>query len=273
MFSKSIAALSIALIVGCGAAEPNAEVDPAALPLVYNPANPNGLGPAPVWLGATNDMQKSGGYVLLAKTGISNVTGSSISGGHVGISPAPFSSIAGFALVADSTEEFATSAAVTAPYRVYASDYSGTTSTNLSKSVDSMEAAYEDAARRTTPDHLDLAEGNLGGQTLSPGLYTWNGSVSIPSDVTISGGPTDVWIFQIANDLDQTAGTSILLTGDANPANIFWQVGGEVLIHENANFKGVILSRTDVTLRTSATLVGRIHAQSSIVLDNNHINP
>src|SRR5688572_24861555 len=81
----------------------------------YHPANPAGLGPAAVDLGAATNLAAAGSFVLLAKTGITNVTGSSISGGHVGLSPAAASFITGFSLIDDSTTKHATSASVVAP--------------------------------------------------------------------------------------------------------------------------------------------------------------
>ena len=54
-----------------------------------------------------------------------------------------------------------------------------------------MEAAYTDAAGRPTPDFLELGTGNIGGLTLAPGLYKWTSTVTIPEDVTLSGGCFD----------------------------------------------------------------------------------
>ncbi len=135
--------------------------------------NPLGLGPAPIALGSTTDLAAAGSYVLLAKTGITNVTGSSIAGGNVGLSPAAASFITGFALVADPTNVFSTSPSVVAPAQIYASDYAVPTPTNLTTAVLAMELAYTDGAGRTGTDFLDMSSGNLGGLTLAPGLYTW----------------------------------------------------------------------------------------------------
>src|SRR5688572_1860538 len=88
-----------------------------------NPPNPDGLGPAPVELGSATDAAAAGRYVILAKTGITNVTGSVITGGDLGLSPAAASFITGFALVADPTNVYSTSSSVTPPGRVVASNY------------------------------------------------------------------------------------------------------------------------------------------------------
>ena len=234
----------------------------------HNARNPSGAGPAPVVLGSTTDLATVGSYALLAKTGITNVTGSSIAGGHLGLSPAAASFITGFALVADSTNLYSTSSSVASPGRVYASDNATPTPSNLTTAVLAMQAAYTDAAGRTNPDSLNLASGNIGGQTLAPGLYTWGTSVTIQTDVTISGSANDVWIFQISNDLDLSAAKNVILSGGAQAKNIFWQVAGQATIHANAHFEGVLLSKTAITLQTGASIHGRALAQSLIALDN-----
>jgi hypothetical protein len=174
-------------------------------------------------------------------------------------------------MVADPTNVYSTSASVVTPAKIYAADYADPTPTNLTTAVLSMQAAYTDAAGRSLPDHLDLASGNLGGLTLAPGLYNWGSTVTIPSDVTLSGAANDVWIFQISNDLDLSTATSVLLGGAAQAKNIFWQVAGQVTIHANAHFEGVILSQTAITLQTNASLHGRALAQTMIAIDNNAI--
>ncbi len=233
--------------------------------------NPLGLGPAPVDLGSPTDPAAAGSYVLLASTGITNVTGSSISGGHLGLSPAAASFITGFSLVADSTNAYSTSASVVPPARVYASDFAPPTPSNLTTAVLSMQAAYTDAAGRSNPDFLNLGSGDIGGRTLAPGLYTWGTGVTIPDDVTISGADADVWIFQISDDLDLSSATSVILSGGAQARNVFWQVAGQVTIHANAHFVGVVLCQTAITLQTTASMQGRALAQSLIAIDDNEV--
>lgn len=236
-----------------------------------NPPNPDGLGPAPVVLGSTTDDAAAGSYVLLAKTGITNVTGSSITGGNLGLSPAAASFITGFALIAHSSNVYSTSASVVAPAKIYAANYAAPTPTNLTSAILGMQAAYTDAAGRTHPDHLNLAGGNLGGLTLAPGLYRWGTGVTIPSSVTIAGAASDTWIFQITNDLDISTAQRVILSGGAQAKNVVWQVAGNVTIHANAHLEGIILSKTGITLQTTATLHGRALAQTLIALDNNAV--
>lgn len=260
--------LCLALLVGCdGGASDTGDISDTD----SNPVNPNGEGPAPLDLGLPADLGGTSAYVLLAKTGITNVTGSSVTGGHVGLSPAAASFVTGFSLTADSSNVYSTSASVVSPGKVYASDYAVPTPSNLTTAVLAMEQAYTDAAGRSQPDHLDLETGAIGGLTLEPGLYTWGSTVTITEDLTFDGGASDVWILQISNDLDLSTATSVLLAGGAQAENIYWQVAGDVTIHADAHMEGVILSQTAITLQTNASLHGRALAQSLIALDDNAI--
>jgi hypothetical protein len=254
-----------------GVVLPDGEVLPDGDGGPLNPPNPSGLGPRAVDLGSAANHAAPGSYALLAKTGITNVTGSSITGGDVGLSPAAASFITGFSLIADATNVFSMSASVVAPAKVYASDYATPTPSNLTTAIVAMQTAYTDAATRTLPDFLNLGSGNLGGKTLVPGLYTWGTGVTIPTDVTLAGGANDVWIFQISNDLDLSSATHVLLSGGASAANVFWQVAGQVTIHANAHFEGVVLCKTAITLQTLASLHGRALAQTLIALDNDAV--
>jgi hypothetical protein len=142
---------------------------------------------------------------------------------------------------------------------------------NLTTAVNNMITAYNDAAGRPTPDFLELGTGNIGGKTLTPGLYKWTTTVTMPSDVTISGGSNDVWIFQISGDLTMSAAVNITLVGGAQAKNVFWQVAGEATIGTTAHFEGIIMSMTGITFQTGASLKGRALAQTAVILDSNAI--
>ncbi|MFA9390120.1 MAG: ice-binding family protein [Prolixibacteraceae bacterium] len=208
----------------------------------------------------------SGNYVILAKTAINNNPTSAITG-DLGLSPAATSYVTGFDLV-DATG-YATSAQVTG--KVYAADMVSSTSLNLTTAVENMITAYNDAAGRPFPDFLEFGTGNLGGKTLVPGLYKWTSTVTLPSDVTISGGPNDVWIFQISGDLSMSSAVNLSLEGGAQAKNIFWQVSGEATFGATAHFEGIILSKTAITFQTGASLNGRALAQTAVILDANAI--
>lgn len=212
------------------------------------------------------DLGTAGNYAVLAKTAINNVPTSSITG-DLGLSPAATSFITGMSLT-DFTG-YATSAQVTG--RVYAADMASPTSENLTVAVDNMITAYNDAAGRPTPDFIELGTGNIGSKTLSAGLYKWTSTVTIPTNVTISGAADDVWIFQISGDLTASANVNVILEGGAKASNIFWQVAGEATFGANSHFEGIILSMTGVTFQTGATFNGRALAQTAVILDGNTV--
>lgn len=217
-----------------------------------------GKGPSPVLLG------KAGDYVILAKTGIST-TGATVITGNIGASPVAASYITGFSLL-DPPSTYSSSSMVTG--KVYAADYDSPTPSNLTVAVLDMETAYSDAAGRA-PDYTELGAGNIGGMTLAPATYKWSTSLLIAADVTLSGGPHDVWIFQVAGNLMQSSGVRITLQGGALPRNVFWQVAGASTHETTSHFEGVLLSQTAIILKTGATFHGRQFAQSAVVLDAN----
>lgn len=206
----------------------------------------------------------AGNYVILAKTAINNNPTSAITG-DLGLSPAATSYITGLSIT--NATGYATSAQVTG--KIYAADMASPTPINLTTAVNNMVTAYNDAAGRQSPDFSELGTGNIGGKTLTEGLYKWTNTVTAPTNVIISGSSTDVWIFQIAGDLTVSSGVKITLSGGAQAKNIFWQVAGTVSIGTTAQFKGVILSQTGITLATGATLSGRALAQTAVILDSN----
>ena len=215
------------------------------------------FGPPAVSLGT------AGNHVVLAKTAISSVPSSGLTG-NIGLSPAAASFVTGFSLVADSTNVFSNSTQVVG--KVYAANYAVPTPSNLTTAISNMESAYTDAAGRPTPDFLELGTGNIGGKTLAPGLYKWTSTVTIPSGVTIAGGANDVWIFQTSGDLSMSAATSVTLSGGAQAKNIFWQVAGQATLGANSHFEGILLSKTAITLQTGATMNGRVLAQTQVAL-------
>ena len=229
----------------------------AAYPWTFVTGSTTSSGPRPVGLGT------AGNQVVLAKTAISSVPASALTG-DIGLSPAAASFATGFSLVADSTNVFSTSTQVSG--KLYAANYAVPTPSNLTTAVSNMESAYTDAAGRPTPDFLELYTGNLGGRTLAPGLYKWTSSVTIPTDVTIQGGANDTWIFQTTGDLSIAAAKNVLLSGGALPKNIFWQVAGQATFGANSHFEGVVLSKTAITLQTGATMNGRALAQTQVAL-------
>ena len=101
--------------------------------------------------------------------------------------------------------------------------------------------------------------------------YKWGTGLLITTDVTLSGGPDDVWIFQVAGTLTQASATRVTLAGGALPKNIFWQVAGAVTIGTTAHFEGVVLAKTMVAVNTGASVNGRLLAQTAVTLQMNAV--
>ncbi len=211
----------------------------------------------------------AGGFVVLAKTGISATGAASITG-DIGVSPAAATYITGFGLIMDPSGTFSTSSLVTG--KIYASDYTAPTPTKMTTAVSDMETAFTDAAGRTLPDYTELYAGDLTGKTLPHGVYKWGTGVLISAGgVTISGSASDVWIFQIAQDLTVANGAIVTLSGGAQTSRIFWQVGGQATLGTTAAMKGIILCQTAIAMSTGATLNGAALAQSAVTLDGNAV--
>ena len=136
-----------------------------------------------------------------------------------------------------------------------------------------LTTAFNDAAGRSTAP-VSLA-GNIGGQTLPPGLYKSTSSLDISSgDLTLDGqgDPNAVFIFQMASTLVTTSGRQVILIGGAQAANIFWQVGSSATIGTTSGMKGNILADQSITIATGATLDGRALARiGAVTLDANGI--
>src|SRR5688572_21033412 len=89
-----------------------------------------------------------------------------------------------------------------------------------------LTTAYNDAAGRSL-DAVIVANADLGGRTLAPGLYKSSGTLAITGNLTLDGqgDPNAIFIFQAASSLNTAAGSQVLLSGEAKAANVFWQVG------------------------------------------------
>jgi hypothetical protein len=220
------------------------------------------VSPAPVNLGTAGD------FVLLAKSGIST-TGATAIVGDLGISPVATTYFTGFSQTLDASNQFATASIVTG--KLYASDMATPTPAKMTTAISDMETAFTDAAGRTLPAFTELGAGDVSGLTLVPGLYKWGTGLLITTGVTLEGSATDVWIFQIAQDLTVSSGAMVTLSGGALAKNVFWQVSGQMVLETTADFKGIVLSQTGIVMRTGAVFNGRALAQTAITLDANAV--
>ena len=217
-------------------------------------------GPAPVNLGSTAH------FAILAGAAITT-TGGGLINGDVGASP-----IAGSAIGIPAAQVVGTI------YEVDASGPAGAVVAPalLTAAKGDLTTAYNDAAGRSpapSGPFLNPGAGNLGGLTLIPGLYKFTGTAAISgANLTLTGGPDDVWIFQIADDLEEASSVQVILAGGAQARNIFWQVGTSATIGTSAVFQGTILANQAVTMNTSSSMSGRLLAFNAGVTFDGTIN-
>jgi K+/H+ antiporter YhaU regulatory subunit KhtT len=220
-------------------------------------------------VGSGLELGTAGKFAILSKSGVTNVFPSVITG-NVGTRP-----ITGAALLLTCGEVnngviYTVDAA--GPLTCRVTDASG-----LSTAVGDMQAAYNDAAGRNTPDFVDLGAGSIGGLTLAPGLYKWSSALLIPTDITLQGDENDIWIFQVAGTLTMSNGKKMTLSKkDVNTTlpkteNIFWQVAGAVTLGTTSHFEGTLLGKTSIAVQTDATVNGRLLAQTAVTLQKNTV--
>jgi len=128
-----------------------------------------------------------------------------------------------------------------------------------------LTAAYNDLAGRTATDIVTLS-GNIGGLTLTPGLYKSTSTLAVSSgDLTFDakGNANAIFIIQIASSLTATSGRKVFLSGSAQAKNIFWQVGSSATFGTTSAFKGNILAMQSITFATGATLDGKALARTA----------
>lgn len=213
-------------------------------------------------------------YVILAKTGVSTVPNSVVTG-NVGLSPAAGSFFTGWSETANGAPiTFSTSAQVTG--KLYAANYTGgTTSVDLTTAVGDMETAYTNA-NLLAPAGGGLVtacpgNGILDSLTITPGVYTCTVDLSIGTGTNVTLNGAGVYVIRTTKGITQASGTQVILTGGALAQNIFWVPALTVTITGTAGvatkMAGVILAKTDVAVGTNATVNGRILAQTAVTLD------
>jgi hypothetical protein len=197
------------------------------------------------------DLGAATSYAVIGGQGISN-TGSSVITGNVANDPLGLTSITGFG-----------------PGIINGSTDAADAQSLLVQNADTAAYLVAAAAPSTTTVSADL-----GGTTLPPGVYTEATPMSLTGTVTLDGGgdPNAVFIFQTGATLTTAPGSSVLLEGDAQACNVFWQVGSSATLGTTTSFVGTILALTSDTLNTGATVDGRIFAQTgAVTLNDNDI--
>lgn len=214
--------------------------------------------------GAVN-LGTAANFVAIGKTGIST-TGTTLITGDIGVSPVTQTGLTGFSQIMDVSLAFSTSSYVVG--KIYASDYAVPTPAFMTTAVSDMENALTTAMGMTTSVIVDLGAGNISGMTLVPGLYKYNTGLLITNvGVTLSGGPNDTWVFQVADDFTVNNTAIITLSGGAQAKNIFWVTSKQALIGSTVDFKGNILAQTLISINTGSTVLGRLLSQTAVTLN------
>jgi len=227
----SVAIASLALIVACkksSTSTSSTSTTPPANPVVI---------PTQTTTQAAVALAGASNFAILAGSAVSN-TGATTITGDLGLSPG--TSIVGFP-----------------PGILTGTEHINDATANQAKT--DLTSAYNDAVGRVATDIVTLS-GNIGGLTLTPGLYKSTSSLAISSgDLTFDakGNPNAVFIIQIASTLTTTSGRKVILSGGASASNIFWQVGSSATFGTTSVMKGTILAMQSITFNTGASLDGR----------------
>jgi hypothetical protein len=208
-------------------------------------------GPAPACAQLPVMLGAAANFVVLAGSTVTNTGPTSVTG-DLGVSPG--TAVTGFP-----------------PGTLIGAQHAG--DPTAAQGVADLTTAYNDAAGRTLCPVI--VAGNLGGQTLPPGLYKSTSSLEISSgDLTLDaqGNGNAVFILQMASTLTTTSGRKVMLIGGAKAANVFWQVGSSATLGTMSAFQGTIMADQSITLDTGATLNGRALARiAAVSLDSNTI--
>lgn len=203
----------------------------------------------PVDLGAAESFAILAGSTI-TNTGPTTVGGSV--GGNIGLSPG--SSVTGFppGVVTEGAIVISTGAAIQAK-------------------ID-LIVAYDDAAGRPVTENLSTRD--LGGMTLTPGVYKFDSSAQLTGTLTLDGQNLSdpVFIFQIGSALTTASDSTVSLINGARFCRVFYQVGSSATLGTNSVFVGHIFALTDITATTGATVQGQLLARNgAVTLDTNEI--
>jgi len=193
---------------------------------------------------AAPDLGSAASFVALASSELTN-TGSGTYVGDVGVSPG--TSVTGFP-----------------PGTVInGSIYEGGVVPTQAQT--DATTAYNDLAGQAC--NVDLTGQDLGGLTLTPGVYCFDTSAQLTGDLVLDaqGNPLAVWVFQTGSTLTTASISTVAVINGGNPLNAFWQVGSSATLGTGTRFIGNILADASITLNTGASLTGRALALNGAV--------
>ena len=188
----------------------------------------------------------AGTFAVLGASAVTN-TGSSVVTGDLGVSPG--TSVTGFPPgIVIGTKHVADAVALQAQ--------------------NDVQVAYGDAAGQ--PCNVPLTGQDLGGKTLTPGVYCFSSSAQLTGQLKLDsqGNPASVFIFQIGSTLTTASNASVLQINDTQACNIFWQVGSSATVGTNTDFSGNILAHTSIVAQTGAQFNGSLYAHTGAITLN-----
>ena len=127
----------------------------------------------------------------------------------------------------------------------------------------------------TTSCTTNLTGQNLGGLTLTPGVYCFNSSAQLTGTLTLDalGNPNATFIFQMGSTLTTASNSSVLLINNASSCGVFWQVGSSATLGTTTSLVGNIVALTSITLNSAAAVTGRLLARNgAVTLDNSQVS-
>ena len=138
-----------------------------------------------------------------------------------------------------------------------------------------LTTAYNNIA--STPCTADLTGQNLGGLTLTPGVYCFSSSAQLTGALTLDalGNANALFLFKIGSTLTTASGSSVTVinNGGSSCNKVYWQVGSSATLGTGTSFTGDILALTSITLTTGANTNGRTLARNgAVTLDTNTVN-
>jgi hypothetical protein len=139
------------------------------------------------------------------------------------------------------------------------------------KAQDDLTTAYNDAAGRSS---TATVAADLAGQTLTPGVYSAASTMGLSGALTLDAenNPNAVFVFQVGSGLNIASASHVLLTRGAQSCNVFWKVGSSAVIDSSAVFVGNVMANQSISMKTAATLDGRVLARNgAVTLDTNTI--
>jgi hypothetical protein len=128
----------------------------------------------------------------------------------------------------------------------------------------------------TLPCTLDLTGTDLGGLTLTPGVYCFSTSAQLTGNLTLNAqsNPLAVWVFRTGSTLTAASGSAVGFINGGNPCNVQWRVGSSATLDTTSSFLGNILAQASITMNNGASLIGRALARTGAVtlIGNNVAN-